>query len=908
LASRGSKAALACGDDLVAHGDAEHFLGDAGGPERERPADRGLHPANITAYTHTNNSVSFANIDSSDADVASLAYNALGQETRRKDQAGNVTETTYDTAGRPTVRAVTTLASGFDGAVRRLETTYTSKGQTDLVTQYDASSSGNVTDQVQFLYDDWGHVTNLRQDKDGTVAGGGFREVAYAYTSSPYQATGGAPGLRLNTITLPDGKEIDLTYGTANGIHDAAHRVADVKDVSTRSPYAAVTLATYAYLGHATLVGTDLPEPSAHSRLYGAGTANYDRLDVFNRVTASRWDRTGGGVITHVKLGYDRDSNIVTAEDEVLPGYDVKYDMDGLNRLIVADEGTLSSGSIGSRTRKEAWGLNQAGGWTSFTSDLNGDGSFSSPAFGPGDEKNETRTFSVVNEMLTRVNNGVTKSPAFNANGQQTDDGVNYTSEWDAFGRLRKVKNRTTSALVVEYTYNGLNMQIGRHADLDADGDVDATDKWEWTIYDPRWRRVATYMVAGGSTFGGSVDADAKERYVHHAAGRNGMGSYLDSVILRDRDQTNGNNGVADGTLEQRLYFGQNWRADVSVLMSDSGRILERIKYSAYGVATRVPVADFNRDGSVDFFDDADYDDCYTGAGCPAGQTADLNLDGFVDSFDYDEWDLNFAEQGITARGVLSQTDASAAVNRLGYAGYWFEPSTQQYLVRNREYDPNVGTWDERDPLEYYDGNDLYMYVQINPISQYDSSGTRSQSCAERANGCDGAVLTSPPAPYIPPHSPYPGSGGPITVIPDLTYLPFRWNDCMTNGPTPQCNNGYEIIPGTPPSTSNGCGTSPHHQIAAWAICGDIMGLAPACCDNHDVCYDTCGADKTLCDSLFRSCLHDGCNTRWPGWFYRYRRLTCLWCSRQFYNLVRTKGLDPFCTAQSSRCRCRTTP
>jgi RHS repeat-associated protein len=331
----------------------------------------------------------------------------------------------------------------------------------------------------------------------------------------------------------------------------------------------------------------------------------------------------------------------------------------------------------------------------------------------------------VVNEMLTRVNNSVTKSPAFNAVGQKTDDGVNYAYDWDAFGRLRKVKNRTTSALVVEYTYNGLNQQIGRHADLDADGDVDSTDKWEWTIYDPRWRRAATYMVAGGSTFGGAADSDPKERYVHHAAGRSGGGSYLDSVILRDRDQNGGggNNGAADGTLEQRVYFGQNWRADVSVLMTSAGRILERLTYSAYGVATRHPVADFNRDGFTDFFDDLAYDDCFDGSGCPSGQTADMNLDGFVDSFDYDEWDLSYAEQVNTARGVLSQNDASAAVNRLGYAGYWFEPSTQTYLVRNREYDPNTGVWDERDPMGYHDGADLYLYVKDNPLSASDPSG-----------------------------------------------------------------------------------------------------------------------------------------------------------------------------------------
>jgi RHS repeat-associated protein len=266
---------------------------------------------------------------------------------------------------------------------------------------------------------------------------------------------------------------------------------------------------------------------------------------------------------------------------------------------------------------------------------------------------------------------------------------------------------------------------------------VDSTDKWEWTIYDPRWRRVATYMVAGGTTIAGSADADPKERYVHHAAGRSGGGSYLDSVILRDRDQTNGNNGVADGTLEQRLYYGQNWRADTVVLMSSTGRILERLTYSAYGVATRHPVADFNRDGFTDFFDDLAYDDCFTGSGCPAGQTADLNLDGVADMFDYDEWDLSYAEQVNTARGVLSQNDASAAVNRLGYAGYWFEPSTQQYLVRHREYDPNTGVWDERDPMGYHDGADLYMYVSDNPVNGWDSMGLLQSSGGCGSGSCN---------------------------------------------------------------------------------------------------------------------------------------------------------------------------
>ncbi len=679
-----------------------------------------------TKYPDSSNSgTTVANIDSTDADVVSIAYNALGQEIRRKDHAGNVTETTYDTAGRPTVRAVTTLASGFDGTVRRVEMAYTSKGQSDTVTQYDAATSGSVTDQVQSLYDDWGNVTNFRQDKDGTVAGGGYVETAFAYTSTPYQATGGGQAVRLTGMTLPGGGSVSYSYGTAASLNDCTSRVYEVSLAST-------TIARYQYLGSGTLVGTELPETGSISNLFGTGTANYDAIDAFGRTKISRWGKSGGRKFYEVELTYDRDSNITAVDDMVLVGYDAKYDTDGLNRLIVADEGTLSSGTIGTRTRKETWGLNQVGGWATFTSDLDGNGSFSSPAFGPTDEKNETRTFNTVNELSTRLNNGVTKSPAFNALGQQTDDGVNYTYEWDAFGRLRKVKNRSNAALVVEYTYNGLNMQIGRHADLDADGDVDTTDKWEWTIYDPRWRRAATVMVAGGTAFTGSPDNNGsgtiyiKERYVHHAAGRSGMGSYIDSLILRDRDQTNGNNGASDGTMEKRLYYCQNWRADVSVAMTDTGRILEWFKYSAYGVVQRLPMADYNRDTFVDFFDDGDFDTAYTAS----STTADINYDGVVNATDDSQWTTSYTEQGTSARGVLADSGASAATNRIGYASYFFEPSTQQYLVRHRELDPLVGIWDERDPMGYHEGAGLYAYVAINPVRRIDPSGLVSRQAS----------------------------------------------------------------------------------------------------------------------------------------------------------------------------------
>jgi RHS repeat-associated protein len=348
-------------------------------------------------------------------------------------------------------------------------------------------------------------------------------------------------------------------------------------------------------------------------------------------------------------------------------------------------------------------------------------------------EINETRTFNVANEIASRVDNAVTKSPAYDANGNLTDDGVNYTFVYDAFGRLRTVKNRSNSAVVEENHYNGLNQRIGWHYDVDADGDVDGSDPWYWFIQDLRWRTVATYRVP--TSWATAADSDPKERFIFHAAGVAGSGgsSYIDEVILRDRDNTSGWSTSSDGTLEERFFHLHNWRHDVIALGKSSGTLVERVKYSAYGVATRLDLADYNGDTFIDFFDDDDYDTDYTGSNAKA----DFDYSGTVNATDSTLWDTAYLAGLITNRGVLSTTSATTGVNnRSGYAGYQFSPATQQYHVRHRAINPLVGQWLERDPMGYHDGSDLYMYVRANPITGWDPMGQLRKSCTLKG-ACD---------------------------------------------------------------------------------------------------------------------------------------------------------------------------
>ena len=75
-------------------------------------------------------------------------YNALGQVTSMTDRNGTTHQYSYDVLGRLTADAVTTLGSGVDGSVRRIEYAYDAQGNQYLITSYDAASGGNIVNQV----------------------------------------------------------------------------------------------------------------------------------------------------------------------------------------------------------------------------------------------------------------------------------------------------------------------------------------------------------------------------------------------------------------------------------------------------------------------------------------------------------------------------------------------------------------------------------------------------------------------------------------------------------------------------------------------------------------------------------------------------------------------------------------
>ena len=325
-------------------------------------------------------------------------------------------------------------------------------------------------------------------------------------------------------------------------------------------------------------------------------------------------------------------------------------------------------------------------------------------------------------------------------------------------------------------------------------------DPWFQFVYDTRWRITATYRASHYSSW--TIDGDPKEQFVYQNAGLGGSGgsSYIDSVILRDRDANTAWEDEADPTLEERTYYCQNWRADVVALMTSDGHLINQVRYDPYGVPFGIAKSDLEADGDVDTNDYTQYSTYYSGSTMPF---ADWNWDGTKNTSDITAYlnDKN-ADSGL-GRGVLAymtwshaggatgtihrtvfddlgrvienwigtndadeggaddmvktevreyDTNADGGNNRKGYAGYEIDPilggsETWQsiYHVRNRVYLSQLGRWTRRDPLGYVDGYNLNGYVGGAVVCLIDPSALAGQRAVGDSGGemCEGRVLMS---------------------------------------------------------------------------------------------------------------------------------------------------------------------
>ena len=295
------------------------------------------------------------------------------------------------------------------------------------------------------------------------------------------------------------------------------------------------------------------------------------------------------------------------------------YQLLDLSRGQLNDEETaINDGTL---NFAQAWELDPTGNWADYKEDDTGSGfTFY-----------ETRAANTINEitaLTTTEPDWVT--PSYDNNGNMTTmpqpatPSSSYTAVYDAWNRLVSLWNGDET--VVQYEYDGLGRRVTK----------DTRDYY----YSDSWQILEEWL-------SGAVDRQLVW----------GL-RYTDELVCRDRDPDN------SGSLSERIYPLQDANANVTALSDDSGTILERYLYSAYGVLTVL--------------------------------NPDFSVKGGLPSYDWETL----------------------------YASYRLDSESGLYLARYRELHAPLGVWITRDPIgDAGDAWNPYRYVMNSPISLLDPYG-----------------------------------------------------------------------------------------------------------------------------------------------------------------------------------------
>jgi RHS repeat-associated protein len=465
---------------------------------------------------------------SSSSEKDAYTYNQLGEVLTTTDRNGNVHTITRDVLGRVTSDAVTTLGSGVDGAVRRIETAYDSQGNAYLVTSYNAASGGSIVNQIQREYNGLGQLIAEYQATNGAVNTSTTPKVQYSYSFAPSGSTNHS---RLATMTYPNGRV--LTYNYSSGLNSDISRLSSITDGAT-------TLESYDYLGLGTVVRRGHAEPGVDLtsiKLSGESDSTdsgdkYIGLDRFGRIVDQRWTTSGASAKERTQYGYDRNSNRLWRENLLDTSRSELYTYDGLNQLTTFDRGTLNgtkTGLTGAASRSQAWNFDAIGNFDSQTTD----------------GTTQSRTANRQNE-ITSISGGLA-SPTYDANGNTKRDENRDVFKYDAWNRLVEVN--VNNGITITYSWDGTGRRV---REVRAGTTTDLYYSSAWQVIEER---------VGGTVYSSYAWSPV----------------YVDAMIARDRDSD------SNGSLEERLYAMHDANFNIVGLIDAGGDVIERFAYDPFG-------------------------------------------------------------------------------------------------------------------------------------------------------------------------------------------------------------------------------------------------------------------------------------------------------------------------------------
>lgn len=211
----------------------------------------------------------------------------------------------------------------------------------------------------------------------------------------------------------------------------------------------------------------------------------------------------------------------------------------------------------------------------------------------------------------------------------------------------------------------------------------------------------------------------------------------------------------------------------------------------------------------------------------------------------------------VTNRDLLSE-------NPFRFSSEYYDFTLDLVYYNHRHYNPGIGRWSGRDPLEEMLELNLYTFSQNDPLRLIDRLGLSS--------------LPEPCPDDIKSRKIYKTSSRIMNV---LIYRIYTYRS------TTQARS----------VTTNGCSVPP---MFAWLPLASLhMRIFNDACNKHDSCYGRCSSDKTQCDKLFFEDMKNACDQYDRDVGYRAQ---CKAMASAFYLAVVTRGESYYEDAQDTYC------
>ena len=542
--------------------------------------------------------------------VSTATYNADNTPAEIDDADSSITysfDSIYPRLTGMTKTITATSASYATAYTYNPITTTPTDGAGRLATETGPLGS---TATIAYTYDELGRVTasainsvssGVTYDSLGRITG-----ASNALGSFTYGYSGITP--RLTSMSYPNGQSTAYSYQTSS---TGDYRLTQINNLNSSS--AVISQFNYTYTADGTIATKQEQVDSNTPTLW---TYGYDKA---NQLTSAlRTNTSTSAVISRYVYGYDPSGNR-TSEQIGLSVTQASYN--DLNQRTGSSAGgpLRFTGSLNEPAQVTVGG-NAA--TTSYSTNFTGIASVSTgtnnvPVIATDVNGNaKTNTYQVV------IPTGSSISPAYDLNGNCTDNGAGQTYTWDAQNQLLSITY--TGGASTLFTYDALGRRIAI-VEKNSGGTTTSTKQFVW--------------------LGNSM---AEERDASNA------------VTKRFFAQGEQIGGTA-------YFYTLDHLGSVREMTTSSGTIVARYDYDPYGRVS------------------------------PVGTVA-------VDS-DFQ------------------------------YAGYYEHMTSALNLTKYRAYDATIGRWLSRDPIAELGGENLYQYVNNNPILLMDEFGLEPATVVPRQPG-----------------------------------------------------------------------------------------------------------------------------------------------------------------------------